>query len=139
MLRAAGLSYTDIGRCLGVRTSTVWKWLNPDRVRADNAKRRAAKQDWENARYEQLRKDECQCGALKLKDSTVCDGCYEATNIVRQSLVEGMWADEWPGREIAGVLGHSHPTAWIGPCRARGWDIPVRCPWNVAHKYRVAA
>lgn len=49
------------------------------------------------------------------------DAVYE----VRRSLVEGMWADGWSGREITEVLGW-RPASSVSVLRAYGYDLPYR-------------
>jgi hypothetical protein len=44
---------------------------------------------------------------------------------VRRSLVEGMWADGWSGREIADVLGWGKASS-VSVLRNYGYDLPYR-------------
>lgn len=50
-MRAADptLNYSAIGRATGVSKQQVWRLFNPEKVRAENARRRRYKREWEKA------------------------------------------------------------------------------------------
>jgi hypothetical protein len=103
-------SYERIARFLNVSNAGVWKALNPERARElnrqSNAKRNAAKREWDRAHAED-RYDKCECGTRKKKTSSRCDDCVRVAAEARRQLAEGMWADGWTYREIAEAFGVS--------------------------------
>jgi hypothetical protein len=63
------------------------------------------------------------------------DEVYE----VRRSLVEGMWADGWSGREIAEVLGWGKSSS-VSVLRNYGYELPYRnLPYRMFEERRLAA
>jgi hypothetical protein len=50
----------------------------------------------------------CVCGASKGNGSKRCLGCHQAVTEVRESLVEGMWADGWSIEQISQALGRTY-------------------------------
>ena len=62
----------------------------------------------------------------------------------RREMVERMWCDGFSSREIARAAGVSEAAApsFIGVCRYRGWDLPVRnqgsSDWLKAHPEHTA-
>lgn len=130
-LHASGLSYAEIGRELSVTRSAVAKALNPERAREWNRRanglpgRSKAKRAWDRANPES-HSDACPCcGGLKRRVSDRCEGCRRAVADVRRTLAEGMWADGWPHRDMAGPLGVRKFDS--GKARLEyGWDLPYR-------------
>jgi hypothetical protein len=118
-------SYGRIARFLGVGKSAVWKVLNPETARVvnrrSNAKRNAAKREWDRA-HKESHYDECECGARKKRENARCIGCRRLVEDSRRALAEGMWADGWTEREIREVLGRFQ----VGAARRGGWDLPHR-------------
>lgn len=68
------------------------------------------------------------CGQPHNRQRRICIGCFRAVSAVRRSLVEGMWADGWSGREIEAVLGVNCGGKYVASRRADGWDVPRRYP-----------
>lgn len=100
--------------------SRRWKAQNRERNRA------------RDRQYSRDIRDPCpHCGQLKGRDQSQCLGCCETTIRARRSLIEGMWADGWTMREIAGALGTTRDSLSVTMVRMRrdGWDLP--------HRYRM--
>lgn len=128
-LKAANsdMTYSEIGRRLGVTNSAVLKVLNPARASAYNKRgnagqeRQARKNAWESVhRYKPCP----SCGSDMYRASDQCEGCLKATETVRRTLCEGMWADGWTCGEIAKILGVDART--LTSRRKHGWDLPHR-------------
>lgn len=139
VLRETGLTYDEIARYLAVSRNTVYRWLNPDY----EEHQRAISLAWKDRNRERKRAHDREhmrkpcpvCGRDMMRHSEMCQGCRSAIAGVRRTVTEGMWAQGWPIREIAEVLGVG--TTYFAPMRARGWDLPLR--YRMENGRRVAA
>lgn len=133
-LREDGLTYDAIGRRLGVGKTTVWRWLNPEAAKAENANRRPAQRA-----YERAKRAKRACGALLGPGSaypsharTRCAACHRAEEAervaVRGHKIERFWAQGLSLREIADefVWMVNHLTVEMHGLRAKGFDLPYR-------------
>lgn len=69
-LREQGFTLKEIGQRVGKSTYAIWTWLNPEKLKAENKRRRRAKREWESG--------ECpQCGQYlgSRKRSRHCANC----------------------------------------------------------------
>jgi hypothetical protein len=127
----------EIAAYFGVSQATISRWTRAGAVEHDRARSRAWKarnreanreRDRASARSARGRGLCSECGMPKGiggAGNARCMGCISATAEVRRTLVEGMWAEGWTCREIfVDVLGVH--TAYIGPCRRKGWNLPHR-------------
>lgn len=141
-LRVEGLTNPQIARLLGVTTSTVWKWLNPERARElhrrDNAARNAAKRAWER----EYDRKPCPCGAPRgsgkhrRNPNGLCRDCWMEVAAVgramREERIAEMWAQGLKLREIADALDSTLASiaSTVSQMRKRGWDLPRRKNWT---------
>jgi AraC-like DNA-binding protein len=118
-----GWAYARIARDLGVSASAVQKALNPELARKYSARaeakpgRQEAKRAWERT---ETARGRCErCGELRgtaaaVKGYRLCRPCEHLNRAeiheTRLSLVEGMWTDGWPVREISETLGYATRT-----------------------------
>lgn len=67
-----------------------------------------------------------------MTESSLCRKCRHATEDVRRSLIEGMWANGWLTREIADALDTNTNSISVTIIRMRkvGWSVPHRYSTN---------
>ena len=125
-LRAEGLMLKEIAERLGKPRSTVHA-----AVTGDNARRRAAKQAWEDEHY----RGTCErCGGRtpKRNQGRICWPCELERRAepvhARAERIVAWWAEGLTGSQIAGLLGWSvrHLRSEIHRLRAKGYDLPYR-------------
>lgn len=138
-LRAKGLLHREIAEQLGVQTSTVWGWLNPEankeKIRRSNAKRSPAKRQ-----HADLKRRNCpQCGE-KMGTGTGYPGRTEknckkcqvtnenAQTKARYEAIQRLWSAGWSLKEIASKLDSTVASISVSMVRMRkeGWNLPYR-------------
>jgi transposase len=134
-LQSEGLGCPRIGTILGVSRSTVYKWLHPEKVRADNAKRHEVKLAWQRAqdRSEQGRARCSECGGLAGVGSarhgpTTCAECRGYAAALKGVRVERLWNEGKTFPEICAEMGWTSGmlSRMIDQYRADGYDLPYR-------------
>lgn len=141
-LRATtGKTYREIGELVGKSQTAVYRRLNPEKAqevtRRSNARRRAAKQAWENKKKrDPANRGRCEdCGGpmgVGVAHDGVCARCrpkgISESTVVLGRLVERWWNEDLSMNEIAARLGKSK--GWVGgmlDCwRSNGFDLPYR-------------
>jgi transposase len=142
-MREGGALLREIGEALGVTTSAVSKWLDPEKAREwnrlGNAKRGPAKRAEEN----RLDGRPCpECGAPRKRGcarrATLCRDCrrrliHEA-RVARRGRIGEMWRAGASRRAIAAALQSTPQSIGVEIARMRGdgWDLPYRRKSEVA-------
>jgi transposase-like protein len=145
-----GLSERHTARLVGVAPSTVNRWLDPDRYRAQNIARGPAKRAWAQAHG----RARCPCGTLMGEESRhrgteMCRDCRREVLAVavawREQEIYELYMAGVSLRDIRTELGMAQGTlaSRLAGMRAKGWDVPYRYPgWEHnprAMRGRVAA
>lgn len=123
-LRELNRSYGQIAAEAGTSTSSVYRVLQPKAVAATQRKRRAAKQRWQDENY----RGRCYCGAqTNNRECKRCQACERAQRAALHELildvVEAMYEEGWPVREMAEAFGHETPNGvgpWLAELRRAG-------------------
>jgi hypothetical protein len=133
---ALGDSPPMIAPDLGVATSTIYRWLYPDRYSESSPHRAAQKRAWENA----MRAPCGRCGGPRRAGSLRADGtqraiktdtCDECRSEHRIELVLAMWRmrcdENLLNKDIAARLGIPVGTVATELCRLRalGFAVPT--------------
>jgi AcrR family transcriptional regulator len=144
-LRGEGLTYEEISRRLGVSTTTVWRYCNPERQRVKEAGRNAYKRKWENA----MRASCSSCGGPMAAGSIRADGsrgartngdlCAGCISRRRVDLVLEMWRlREAEGLTNVGIgerldVPPQTVATELSRLRALGFSVPL-APYRGADK-----
>ncbi len=133
-LRDGGARYQAIAEQLDVSTTTIYRWLNPERVapyrngRAIDPERTREL----DRRYSATHRTECErCGGDRPRGShagPLCRTCIsaDADRVARQ--IEGWWTDGISSPEIQRRLGWTkgHLARQIHLLREKGYELPYR-------------
>lgn len=129
-LHEAGVSDREIGECLGVAGSTVWKWRHPERRKEmdkrDRENRADARLQWnrDNAHVP------CPiCGGPMARATRGrCSVCRANAEHARKSCIQDMWHEGRTLAEIAAALDTTVDSLGVTMVRMRrqGWELPYR-------------
>jgi hypothetical protein len=114
-----------------------WRARHPDRVRAENKRRRAAKREWERewlaSDVSRVKCSQCGqlCGAGSAKPSktpAICASCIHDEYDRKARCVERLWNEGKTYPEIASEMGWSkgHLAREMDRYREDGYDLPYR-------------
>jgi DNA-directed RNA polymerase specialized sigma24 family protein len=111
-LAAEGWTYKRIGKAMGVATTTVRRWLDPEAQAMDLATSRAYKARHREAmkaydrEWERTHKRPCPwCDGEVSYGHEICQRCVVSIAETKRSVIIGCYEDGWLLREIAAVLG----------------------------------
>jgi transposase len=134
-LRAEGLKYRDVAEELGTSTTTIFRWLNPERTapyrngRACNPER-TREIDRE---YNRRHPGKCpECGGAMARTTAraggKCQACRQDEIDRRSRQIERWWAEGLGQREIASRLGWTINRLHVEKHRLReaGYKLPYR-------------
>lgn len=139
-LRAQGWSYRRIAATVGVSTTSVRRWLNPDEAEASRASARAWKdrnreanraRDRSHAASEEVRGTCTACGGLMgigHREGGVCAGCRAVAHEIRWQRIEAWWAEGLSINAICSRLGCTKGSfgGEMALMRESGRDMPYR-------------
>jgi transposase len=138
-LRREGHRLREIAEAFGIDTSTVWKWLNPERTSEMRAKdnSRPGRRERERELVLEKRRNCPSCGNpmgvwSARNGATRCHPCYSAERLARTAerghQIEGWWAEGLTQKQIAERLGWTvgHLCMEFHRLRSKGFDLPYR-------------
>lgn len=132
-------TYDALGKRFGVTGTCIQKWLKPEwareKARKDNAKRSAAKRQWE--RENRAKCPDCgqpmgagsRCPSARPERCTVCDNARRVERVgLRGREIEAWWAEGLTMSEIAEKLGWTvnHLCSEFVRLRKKGFHLPYR-------------
>jgi transcriptional regulator with XRE-family HTH domain len=141
-LKKNGLTYNEIGGQLGVAYSTIWRWLNPDRQRKIEQRRRGYKREWDRADTHPC----SSCGAPVSRKTERCRECFSSEGredrLWRWERIKELWDAGLPLSRMARRLGTTDGTVSveIAKCEHEFGQklVPRRANWK-GHRFKPGA